>query len=189
MRPYLNSSVVDELLAGNSLDDIGVIQPAIFAVQVALAALWRSWGVEPAAVIGHSMGEVAAAHVAGSLNLDDAARVICARARLLRGAARGGAMVSAELSRAEADELIAGHEGDVAVAATNSVRSTVLSGDSKVLSELMSEIQRRDRFCRCVDVDVASHSPRMAALRADLSAALTGLRPSAPATPMYSTVT
>ena len=65
----------------SELDDIGVIQPAIFAIQVALAALWRSWGVEPDAVVGHSMGEVAAAHVAGALNLDDAARVICARAR------------------------------------------------------------------------------------------------------------
>ena len=189
MRPHLNSSVIDALLAGDSLDDIGVIQPAIFAMQVALAALWRSWGVAPAAVIGHSMGEVAAAHVAGALSLDDAARVICARALLLRGAARGGAMISAELSRAEADELIAGHEGRVAVAASNSVRSTVLSGDSNVLSALMSEIQQRDRFCRWVDVDVASHSPRMDALRADLSAALTRLRPSAPTTPMYSTVT
>ena len=189
MRPHLDSSVIDALLAGDSLDDIGVIQPAIFAMQVALAALWRSWGVEPAAVIGHSMGEVAAAHVAGALNLDDAARVICVRARLLRGAARGGAMISAELSRAEADEFIAGREGDIAVAASNSVRSTVLAGDSNVLSELMSEIRGRDRFCRWVDVDVASHSPRMNALRADLAAALTGLRPSAPTTPMYSTVT
>ncbi|MFZ0718964.1 SDR family NAD(P)-dependent oxidoreductase [Mycobacterium sp.] len=189
MRPHLDSSVIDALLAGDSLDDIGVIQPAIFAIQIALVALWRSWGVEPAAVIGHSMGEVAAAHVAGALNLDDAARVICARARLLRGAAPGGAMISAELSRAEADEFIAGREGDIAVAASNSVRSTVLSGDSNVLSELMSEIRWHDRFCRWVDVDVASHSPRMNALRADLAAALTGLRPSAPTTSMYSTVT
>ncbi len=189
MRPHLDSSVVDVLLAGDSFDDIAVIQPATFAIQVALATLWRSWGVEPAAVIGHSMGEVAAAHVAGALDLDDAARVICARARLLRGAAHGGAMLSAELSRSEADELIAGRQGQVAVAASNSVRSTVLSGDSNVLSELMSEIQQRDRFCRWVDVGVASHSPRMDALRADLSAALTGLRPSAPTTPMYSTVT
>jgi phthiocerol/phenolphthiocerol synthesis type-I polyketide synthase C len=188
MRPYVDSSVIDELLAGSSLDDIGVIQPAIFAMQVALAALWRSWGVEPAAVIGHSMGEVAAAHVAGALSLDDAARVICTRARLLRGAAPGGAMISAELSRAEADELIAGRETRVAVAASNSVRSTVLSGDSDVLAELMIEIERRTRFCRWVDVDVASHSPRMAALRADLASALIGLRPSAATTPMYSTV-
>ncbi|OBK35451.1 hypothetical protein A5658_08640 [Mycobacterium sp. 1245111.1] len=189
MRPHLGASVLDALLAGDTLDDIGLIQPALFAMQVALAALWRSWGVEPAAVIGHSMGEAAAAHVAGALTLDDAARVICARARLLRGAARGGAMISAELSRAEADELIGGRKGRVVVAASNSVRSTVLSGDSDVLSELMSEIQRRDRFCRWVDVDVASHSPRMDALRDDLAAALTGVRPSAPTTPMYSTVT
>ncbi|HXS85984.1 MAG TPA: SDR family NAD(P)-dependent oxidoreductase [Mycobacterium sp.] len=189
MRPHLGASVIDALLAGDSLDDIGVIQPAIFAMQVALAALWRSWGVEPAAVIGHSMGEVAAAHVAGALDLDDAARVICARARLLRGAAGGGAMLSAELSRAEADELIAGRESRVAVAASNSVRSTVLSGDSDVLAELMSEIERRMRFCRWVDVDVASHSPRMDALRDDLAAALTGIRLSATTTPMYSTVT
>ncbi len=189
LRPYLESSVVDALLGGDLLDDIGVIQPAIFAVQVALAALWRSWGVEPAAVIGHSMGEVAAAHVAGALGLDDAARVICARARLLRGAAPGGGMLSAELSPAEANELIAGHQDRVAVAASNSIRSTVLSGDSDVLSELMSEIQRQDRFCRWVDVDVASHSPRMDGLRADLAAALDGLRPSVPTTAMYSTVT
>jgi len=188
MGAHLDSSVVDALFADDALDDIGVIQPAIFAMQVALAALWRSWGVEPAAVIGHSMGEVAAAHVAGALTLDDAARVICARARLLGGAAPGGAMVSAELTRAEADELIAGLEDRVAVAADNSVLTTVLSGDAEVLSELMAEIQRRMRFCRWVDVDVASHSPRMDALRADLAAALDGLSPSAPAIPMYSTV-
>ncbi|WP_343708735.1 SDR family NAD(P)-dependent oxidoreductase [Mycobacterium sp.] len=189
LRPHLDSSVIDALLGGDSLDDIGVIQPAIFAMQVALAALWRSWGVEPAAVIGHSMGEVAAAHVAGALHLDDAARVICARARLLRAAARGGSMITAELSLAEADELVAGRSDRIAVAASNSVRSTVLSGDSDVLSELMTEIQQRMRFCRWIDVDVASHSPRMDALRADLAVALDGLRPSAPATPMYSTVT
>ncbi len=189
IRPHLESSVIDVLLAGDPLDDIAVIQPAIFAVQVALAALWRSWGVEPAAVIGHSLGEVAAAHVAGALSLDDAARVICARSRLLRAADRGGAMITAELSLAEAHELIAGHWGEIAVAASNSHRSTVLSGGSDVLSELITEIQRRDRFCRWVEVDVASHSPRMDALRADLAAALDGLRPSAPTTPMYSTVT
>ncbi|HZC92446.1 MAG TPA: acyltransferase domain-containing protein, partial [Mycobacterium sp.] len=189
MHPHLQSSIIDVLLAGDSLDDIGVIQPAIFAVQVALAAVWRSWGVEPAAVIGHSLGEVAAAHVAGALNLDDAARVICARARLLRAADRGGAMITAELSLAEAHELISGYQDQAAVAASNSHRSTVLSGGSDVLSELMTEVQRRDRFCRWVEVDVASHSPRMDALRADLAAALDGLRPLAPTTPMYSTVT
>jgi acyl transferase domain-containing protein len=87
MRPHLEDSLLTELLAGpadSRLDDVHIAQPAIFAIQVALAALWGSWGVRPAAVIGHSLGEVAAAHVAGALGLEDAARLICARARLLR---------------------------------------------------------------------------------------------------------
>jgi len=136
MRPHLDGSVLTELLAdhGDSwLSDIGVVQPAIFAVQVALAALWRSWGVEPEAVVGHSLGEVAAAHVAGALSLEDAAQVICGRARLLRRPSCRGAMVAAELSLAEAQELIAGRQNRVAVAAINSHRSVVLSGDPAVL--------------------------------------------------------
>ena len=192
MRPHLNRSVVAELLADQTdsrLGDIGVVQPAIFAVQVALAALWRSWGVEPQAVVGHSLGEVAAAYVAGALSLEDAARVICGRARLLRRAARRGAMVAAELSLAEAQELIADQQSRVAVAASNSHRSTVLSGDPAVLTDLVTALQQRGRFCRWVEVDVASHSPQMDALRADLKDVLAGLRPTAATIPMYSTVT
>lgn len=192
LRPHLDGSVVAELLddrTDSRLSDIGVIQPAIFAVQVALAALWRSWGITPAAVVGHSLGEVAAAHVAGALGLDDAAQVICARARLLRRANRRGAMLAAELSITEAQELIAGRQSRVAVAASNSHRSTVLSGDPAVLTGLVTTLQQRGRFCRWVEVDVASHSPQMDALRADLTDALAGLRPAAATTPMYSTVT
>ena len=166
-----------------------MVQPAIFAVQVALAALWRSWGVEPEAVVGHSLGEVAAAHVAGALSLEDAARVICGRARLLRRAGRRGAMVAAELSYPEAQDLIAGRQSRVAVAACNSHRSTVLSGDPAVLTDLVTALQQRGRFCRWVEVDVASHSPQMDALRADLTDVLAGLRPAAATIPMYSTVT
>ncbi|MGH7735254.1 MAG: acyltransferase domain-containing protein, partial [Gemmatimonadales bacterium] len=113
MSPYLGESLLAELSAGQDnsrLADIGVVQPAIFAVQVALAALWRSWGVEPAAVVGHSLGEVAAAHIAGVLSLQDAARVVCARARLLRRARGSGAMIAAEVSLVEAQELITGKE-------------------------------------------------------------------------------
>ena len=192
MRPHLDGSVVAELLADSTdsrLSDIGVIQPAIFAVQVALAALWRSWGVEPAAVVGHSLGEVAAAYVAGALRLEDAAQVICARARLLRRPSCRGAMLAAELSLAEAQELVAGQESRVAVGAINSHRSIVLSGDPAVLTDVVTELQQRDRFCRWVKVDVASHGPQMDALRADLKHALTGLQPAAPDIPIYSTVT
>ena len=192
MRPHLHGSVLAELLdddAPSELSDIGMIQPAIFAVQVALAALWRSWGVEPEAVVGHSMGEVAAAHVAGALSLDDAAQVICGRARLLRRASGQGAMLAAELTVAEAQELIAGQQSRVAVAASNSHRSTVLAGDPAVLTDLVSELERRGRFCRWVKVDVASHSPQMDALRADLRDVLAGIRPAPAQIPMFSTVT
>ena len=133
------TSVIDELLAGNEprrhrRDPARRSSP----MQVALAALWRSWGVEPAVVIGHSMGEVAAAHVAGALSLDDAARVICTRARLLRGAApRRGDDLRGVVPRRGGRTHRRACEGDVAVAASNSVRSTVLSGDSDVLAELM----------------------------------------------------
>ncbi|MGH3958724.1 SDR family NAD(P)-dependent oxidoreductase [Mycobacterium sp.] len=191
LRPYLGSSILTQPAGQNrpQLDDIGVIQPAIFAIQVALAALWRSWGVQPAAVVGHSMGEVAAAYVAGALSLDDAARVICTRARLLRQVHGRGAMVAAEVTLAEAQQLIAGREGRVAIAASNSHRSTVLSGDQTVLADLVAVLEQRDRFCRWIDVDVASHSPQMHALATDLADMLTGLQPTAPSIPIYSTVT
>ncbi len=189
LKPYLGSSVLEALAKDEELADIGLIQPAIFAIQVALAALWRSWGVEPTAVVGHSMGEVAAAHVAGALSLEDAARVICTRALILRTVRGRGTMMAAELSLAEAQELIAGREREVAIAASNSHRSTVLSGDQTVLAELMEVLQQRDRFCRWVDVDVAAHSPQMDALGPALRAGLAGLRAAAPAIPIYSTVT
>lgn len=192
LSPHLGCSVLAELAAGQDhsrLADIGVVQPAIFAVQVALAALWRSWGVEPAAVVGHSMGEVAGAHVAGALSLDDAARVICARARLLRRVRGPGTMAVVEATTEEARELIAGREGQVAIAATNSCRTTVLSGESTALADLMVVLEHRDRFCRLIDVDVASHSPQVGALGADLRETLAGIEPTAPTIPIYSAVT
>ena len=193
--PHMGHSILKELAAQDGpeerckLSDIGILQPTIFAIQVALAALWRSWGIEPVAVVGHSLGEVAAAHVAGALDLDDAARVICARARMLRGVRGRGAMMVTETTMAEADALIAGHERDVAIAASNSYRSTVLAGDRKVLEKLMAKLVDRDRFCRWIEVDVASHSPQMHALSSGLRGSLVKLKPKAPAVPMYSTVT
>lgn len=190
-RPF-GGSVIAEILADGGrarLDDVGVIQPVIFAVQVALSALWREWGVEPRAVVGHSLGEVAAAHVAGALTLEDAAQVICARAALLRRVAGRGAMVAAEISLAEAQEIVAGRPEAVAVAAENSHRSTVLSGDPTALTDIVANLERRGRFCRWISVDVASHSPQMTALRGELGEMLTGLSPVPPRIPMYSTVT
>ncbi|MCP3097314.1 SDR family NAD(P)-dependent oxidoreductase [Myxococcus sp. K15C18031901] len=169
--------------------DIDVIQPMLFALQVALAALWRSLGLEPHAVVGHSMGEVAAAHVAGALSLEDAARIICERSKLLRRVSGKGAMAVVDLSREQAGEELRGLEDRIAIAVSNSPKATVLSGDPAALREVLARLEQRDVFCRWVKVDVASHSPQMDPLRQDLLARMEGLRPVASTVPLYSTVT
>jgi len=185
-------SLLAELAADEAASQIGridVVQPVLFAIEVALAALWRSWGVEPDAVVGHSMGEVAAAHVAGALSLGDAAAIICRRSRLLRRISGQGEMAVVELSFAEASAALAGYEDRLSVAVSNSPLSTVLSGEPAALSEVLASLDAKGVFCKRVKVDVASHSPQVDPLRADLIAALAGLRPLAAAVPMRSTVT
>ena len=184
-------SVVGQVLADPSssrLSEIDVVQPVLFSIEVALAALWRSWGFVPAAVVGHSMGEVAAAHVAGALSLAQAAQIICRRSRLLLRASGQGAMALVDLTMAEAQAAVQPLQDRLSVAVSNSTRSTVISGDPAALDELLALLQARDVFCRRVKVDVASHSPQMDPLRADLLAALQGLSPRAGSTPMCSTV-
>jgi acyl transferase domain-containing protein len=192
MRQFCDWSLREILAAENTparMDHIDVIQPTLFAMQVALAALWRSWGIEPDNVVGHSMGEVAAAHVAGALNLEDAARVICCRSRLLRRISGQGAMAVVELSLEQAQEALHGCADRVSVAVSNSARSTVLSGDSTILADLLQKLESQGVFCRWVKVDVASHSPQTGPLCPDLLTALAGLRPGSASISMYSTVT
>ncbi|MBN1814014.1 MAG: SDR family NAD(P)-dependent oxidoreductase [Anaerolineae bacterium] len=169
-------------------DEIDVIQPALFAIQVGLAALWRSWGVEPDAVVGHSMGEVAAAYVAGALDLEDAVRVICLRSQLLKRISGRGAMALVGLSIGQVQKTLAGYEDRVAVAVSNSPTSTVLSGDPLALEAIVDQLQSRDVFCRWVKVDVAAHGPQTKPLSEELMRLLEGLQPRAAATPVYSTV-
>ncbi|WP_434042179.1 MULTISPECIES: acyltransferase domain-containing protein [Sorangium] len=192
IRRELGWSLLEELGAdeGRSrLDRIDVVQPALVAVEVALAALWRSWGVEPDAVVGHSMGEVAAAHVAGALSLEDAARVICRRSRLLGRLRAGGAMALVELPLAEAARALRGHEDRASVAASNSPRSTVLSGDRRALEDILAGIERRGVFWRWIKVDVASHSQHVDPLLDELREALAEVAPAAALVPIVSTVT
>jgi acyl transferase domain-containing protein/acyl carrier protein len=191
VRQEAGWSVIAELHAAESasrLQQIDVVQPVLFSIQVALAALWRSWGVEPDAVVGHSMGEIAAAHVAGVLTLEDAVRIICRRSVLLRRTSGRGAMAVAELSIDEARAALAGYEDRLSVAVSNSPRSTVLSGEPAALDAVLAGLEARDVFCRRVKVDVASHSPQMDPLRAELFAALDGLSPRTPAIAFHSTV-
>nr|WP_240807311.1 type I polyketide synthase [Polyangium spumosum] len=185
-------SVLDELAADEArsrLGEIDVVQPVLFAIEVALASLWRSWGVEPDCVVGHSMGEVAAAHVAGMLSLADGAKVICRRSRLLRRISGNGSMGLVELTMAEAEQAIAGFENRLGVAVSNGPRSTVLSGDPIALEEVLGGLEKRGVFCRRVRVDVASHGPQVDPLRDDLLSATADVRSSPGAIAMRSTVT
>src|SRR5579863_486499 len=192
MRAHGDWSLVAELTATDAahsrLNEVDVLQPALFAIQVALAGLWRSWGIEPDAVVGHSMGEVAAAHIAGALSLEDAARVICNRSRLVKPTIGRGAMAAVELSIAEAQQVLAGYEDRVSIAASNGVKSTILSGDPGALETIARRLQHQDIFCQMIKVDFAAHSPQMEPLRAELERALEGLQPQPACIPIYSTV-
>ncbi|WP_437758348.1 SDR family NAD(P)-dependent oxidoreductase [Sorangium sp. So ce1389] len=175
--------------AAAELTEVDVIQPAVFAMQVGLSALWRSWGVEPSAVIGHSMGEAAAAHVSGALRLEEAARVVAVRSRLVKGQSGRGAMAVVELAPEEAEAALAGYEGRVVVGAVNGPRTLVLSGETAPIEEVTHHLTQRGVFCRRVKVDYASHSPQMEELRGPLLKELTGLAGGVPKIPFYSTVT
>ena len=191
MRKYVGWSVLDRLQMDEehaNLKGIDVIQPVLFAIEVALAALWRSWGIEPDAVVGHSMGEVAAAYVAGALSLDDAAWIICARSKLLLRTSGKGAMAAVELPLDQAKVIVRDYVGRVSVAVNNSPRSTVLSGDPEALAEILELLADNDIFGRLVNVDVASHSPQMDQLHDDLLNLMARVQPRSTAIPMYSTV-
>lgn len=191
IQAYAGWSVLAELRAeaGRSrLDRMDIVQPTLVAVEVALCALWRSWGVHPDAVLGTSMGEVAAAHVAGILELEDAVRIICSRSALMQRTSGKGGMAAVGLSLTAAREEIRGKEALVSIAASNSSSSTVLSGDPSTLAELQVGLEAREIFCQRIKVDVASHSPQMEPLLPELGLRLKDLRPNRPTIPMLSTV-
>ena len=185
-------SLIDVLTrpeASARLSEIDVLQPALFAIQIGLSALWRSWGIVPDAVVGHSMGEIAAAHVAGVLSMRDAAGIIARRSGLLRTLCGGrGAMAQVELSMEAAQDVIAPYADRLAVAVSNGPRATVLSGDAAALDEVTARLERQGVFVRKVKVDVAAHSPQVDPLRGALLAALAEITPQSEAIPMYSTV-
>ncbi|WKZ44869.1 MAG: type I polyketide synthase [Anaerolineales bacterium] len=190
IRLYADWSLTEQLQNGSNarLDEIDVIQPTLFAIQVALAALWRSWGITPDAVVGHSMGEVAAAHIAGALDLQNAARIICTRSRLLRRVSGRGVMAVVGLSLDEAQQVVKNYSAQLSVAVNNSPRSTVLSGDPAAMDRLFEELGAKNIFYRPVKVDVASHSPQMDPLLPELLKELDGLQSKPADIPFYSTV-
>jgi polyketide synthase 12 len=171
------------------LDRVDVVQPALFAVMVSLAGLWRSIGVRPDAVIGHSQGEIAAAYVAGALSLRDAARVVTLRSNLLRELAGRGGMASLACDIDQARELLAPFGDRISIAAINGRSAVVVSGDVEGLEALVRTCTERAMRARRIDVDYASHSVEVEAIREQLANVLAGIEPQSSRTAFFSTVT
>ncbi|UOM34326.1 type I polyketide synthase [Acuticoccus sp. I52.16.1] len=169
---------------------IDVVQPLIFAVQTALVALWRAWGVEPAEVVGQSMGEVAAAHACGALCAEDAVRVVTTRSRLLKTRSGAGATAVVGLGEAAARAALAPYEGRLDVAGMTSFNSTVIAGETPALEALFRELEGEGTFCRLLEtIEVPAHSPVMDDLVPQLEAELRGIVPHRARVPFVSTVT
>ncbi len=192
LSPHLDFSV-DEVLAGAEgappIERIEVVQPTLFAVMVSLARLWQDCGVEPAAVAGHSQGEIAAAHIAGGLSLEDAAMLAAVRSRIISRLAGKGAMVSVARSADQLDPLIERWQGRIEVAALNGPSSTILSGDRESLDQLLERCEAEGTRAREVPSTIPSHSAYVEELRDEVLAELASISPRSGEIPFHSTVT
>ncbi|NEY35772.1 acyltransferase domain-containing protein, partial [Streptomyces sp. PRKS01-65] len=191
LAPFVDWSLTDVLsgAAGTAwLERSDVVQPVSWAVMVALAAVWESLGVRPDAVVGHSMGETAAAVVTGALSLEDAARVMALRSRTVVELGGRGGMVSVAAPAERVREWCAALEERVSVAAVNGPSSVVVSGEPAALERLVAGCEARGVRVRRIAVDYASHSAQVERITGRLERELAGVAPRAGRVPMYSTV-
>ncbi|WP_037816019.1 acyltransferase domain-containing protein, partial [Streptomyces sp. NRRL S-1022] len=170
--PYTDWSLVEVLVGGGSLERVDVVQPALFAVMVALAELWRAHGVVPDAVVGHSQGEIAAA-------------VVALRSRALAVLADQGGMVSVGLGHEQAAEFVARWDGRLTVAVVNSADSVVVSGDLDALDDLLTTCEADGIRARRLPVNYAAHSGQVEAIREQLLTDLAGITPRPTTIPFY----
>ncbi|MFB9467075.1 acyltransferase domain-containing protein, partial [Streptomyces cinereospinus] len=192
LAPFVDWDPTDVLRDTESplWDRVDVVQPLLWAVMVSLAALWESYGVRPAAVVGHSQGEIAAACAAGALSLPDGARVVALRSRLIRTALAGlGGMLAVPLSPSDVEPRLAPWAGRLQLAAVNGPASVVVCGETAALDELFARLTAEEVPVRRIAVDYASHSHYVETLRHDLLDVLAPVRPVSADVAFYSTVT
>ncbi|WP_211294372.1 type I polyketide synthase, partial [Lentzea kentuckyensis] len=185
LRQWVDWDLFEVIRDAAALERVEVVQPALWAVMVSLAGLWRAYGVEPQAVVGHSQGEIAAAVVAGALSIEDGARVVCMRSRAIATLAGTGGMVSVALPVDKARELVR----RVHVAAVNGPAATVLAGDSEALEELLAVCEAQGVHARRIPVDYASHTPQVEAVRNEIIEELLRIAPRQAEIDFYSTLT
>jgi acyl transferase domain-containing protein/NADPH:quinone reductase-like Zn-dependent oxidoreductase/thioesterase domain-containing protein/NAD(P)-dependent dehydrogenase (short-subunit alcohol dehydrogenase family)/acyl carrier protein len=192
LRELGDLSLLDELRRDEStsrMHETAIAQPAIFALQVALASLWQSWGVQPAAVLGHSVGEVAAAHIAGALTLREATRLGFHRGQCMNAAPDTGRMLAASLDASQAEEIAAKYPCEVAVAAFNSPTSVTFTGEAQPLEEIARTLESRGVFNRILQVKYAFHSRDMDAVKEALLRAVGNVEASPARLKIFSSVT
>ncbi|MEU8827597.1 SDR family NAD(P)-dependent oxidoreductase [Streptomyces sp. NPDC048636] len=196
LAPFVDWSLTEVLRGAEGAADLGrvdVVQPVLWAVMVSLAAVWAGYGVRPAAVVGHSQGEIAAAVVAGALSLEDGARIVALRSKALRKLAGGGAMASLGVGQERAGEVLSGlgeAAAGVGVAAVNGPGSTVVSGPPEQVAAVVAVCEEGGDRARLIEVDYASHGPQVDEIHDELMGVLEGVRPVAVSeVAFYSTVT
>ncbi|MEV8434559.1 type I polyketide synthase [Streptomyces chartreusis] len=193
LAPYVDWSPVDLLRGDGDDPDVlhraDVVQPALFSTMVALAALWRSLGVEPGAVVGHSQGEIAAAHVAGAFTLEEAARLVALRGRTMLELGGLGGLMTVFAPVDQVEPLLDAWPGRVGVAVLNGPSTVVVSGENAALDELREVCARMDLRTKDVKSDIAGHGPQTEAVKDQLLSVLGELNPRPARVPFYSTVT
>ncbi|MEU0932401.1 SDR family NAD(P)-dependent oxidoreductase [Embleya sp. NPDC005971] len=192
LEPWVSWSLIDTVCGGPDaadLDRIDVVQPVLFAMMVSLAQVWRSLGVSPDAVIGHSQGEIAAACVAGALTLPDAARIVALRSRLLATTAQDGGMAGIVASEDRVRELLEPWRSEVAIAAVNGPYSTTVSGAAAAVRELIAHCESQRVRARWIPASVPGHSPLMDRFEERLRDELSGIEPMSAPVAFHSTVT
>ncbi|NEB80175.1 SDR family NAD(P)-dependent oxidoreductase, partial [Streptomyces sp. SID14478] len=186
LAPYVDWSLSEVLGDAEALERVDVVQPALWAVMVSLAEVWRSYGVRPDAVVGHSQGEIAAACVAGALSVEDAAKVVALRSKAILALSGHGGMVSLALPE---DDVRARLTDGLSIATVNGPASVVVSGDVAELDALLAACEADGTRARRVPVDYASHSAHVEAIHDELTRVLKGLEPRKADVPFFSTVT